>query len=275
MNEGPFEENLDTKFFFESDEHREALDRMLYIVNDKNMNMGLLTGEIGSGKSLTRKVFLSTLSSKKFCPIFFENSNFPFTDLLYDIIINITFNDPRLDMHFQDESPVRGDKYLLMNIFKSKLKRLVYEENRKLILVFDESQQMSEDVMDEIKNLTNISSDVENYMSVFFVGQPELREKVRLLKQIDQRIFLRFHINNLDYNNTSKYIHHRLRVAGIVRNNIFTDDSIESIYRNTAGVPREINRLCKLALTNGFATELSEITADDIAVITEDLDLHR
>ena len=170
--------------------------------------------------------------------------------------------------------PSRSDLYLLMNRFKTLLETLFFEEKRHLTLIFDEAQQMEDSVLDEVKSLTNISSETQNYLTIFFVGQPELREKMKRLKQIDQRIFLRFHLNNLDYGNTVKYIFHRLRIAGLENYHIFTDPALEMIFRMTSGVPREINRLCKLALTYGFARNLSEISNDDIQVILEDMRKH-
>jgi general secretion pathway protein A len=142
------------------------------------------------------------------------------------------------------------------------------------VLVFDEAQQMADEVIDEIKGLTNLSSGAHSFLSIFFVGQPELREKIRLLKQVDQRIFLRFHLNNLDYNNTISYIQHRLRVAGLASQTIFTSLGYELIFRSTGGVPREINRLCKLAMSYGFAHNCAEISREDIQVVLDDLAEH-
>jgi general secretion pathway protein A len=271
LKEKPFEEVCDTRFFFESDDHREALDRMLYVVNDHNMHMGLLTGEIGSGKTLTKTVFQKSLTKHTFEVVGFENSHYAFEDILYDIIV-------RVSRDFPDRSPdlpARGDLYALENLFKALLDMLFFEEKRHLTVIFDEAQQMEDAVLDKIKNLTNISSETQNFLTIFFVGQPELREKIRRLKQIDQRIFLRFHLNNLDYGNTVKYIFHRLRIAGLENFGIFTDPALEIIFRMTGGVPREINRLCKLALNYGFAQSLSEISKDDIDVILEDMRKHR
>ena len=269
-----FNEVCDTRFFFESDDHRESLDRLLYIANDKNMNMGLLTGEVGSGKTITKKVFENSLPVQNFETISFDNSNFNFTDILYDITSRISFRDPRIEMTSSTKVPVRGDKYQLMTLFKEKLEALVYEDKRHLLIIFDEAQQIESTVLDELKNLTNISSDTENFVTIFFVGQPELREKVREMKQINQRVYLRFHLNNLDYKNTVNYIQHRLRVGGRSSGAIFTQAAYELIFRRTEGIPREINRLCKLALTFGFASELKEITENDILVIIEDMDRH-
>jgi general secretion pathway protein A len=274
LEERPFEEVCNTRFFFASDDHREALDRLIYIVNDQNMNMGLLTGEVGSGKTLTKNVLRSSLPRHDFAVIDFENSNFRFTDLLFDVVKRLSFRDARIALDEQS-LPDRSDKYLLMQTLKERLTTLIYEEHRHLVLIFDEAQQIEDGVLDEIKNLTNLASETQSYVTIFLVGQPELREKISRLKQVDQRIFLRFHLNNLDFKNTVNYIQHRLRVGGHGGNGIFTHDALELIFRATGGVPREVNRLCKLALTDGFAHELTEIGGEDIAAILEDLQAHR
>jgi general secretion pathway protein A len=275
LREKPFEELCNTRFFFESSDHREALDRLLYLVKDRNISMGLLTGEVGSGKTLTKNVFQNSLSRHQFELIDFENSNFSFSDILYDVLRRITYNDPRTALDDTDNLPSRQDKYMLMQRFKEKVARIALEEKRHLVLVFDEAQCMQDSVLDEVKTLTNLASQGANYLSIFLVGQPELREKIHNLKQVDQRIFLRFHLNNLDFENTRKYIQHRQRVAGMHEGEIFTSLAYECIFRNTGGVPREINRLCKLALTYGFAEGLDEISREDIEVIVEDLKKHR
>jgi general secretion pathway protein A len=158
-----------------------------------------------------------------------------------------------------------------MQTFKQQLETLFYEEKKHLVLVFDEAQQIEDGVLDEIKNLTNISSQAESFLTIFFVGQPELREKVKRLRQVDQRVFLRFHLNNLDYNGTIKYIQHRLRVAGREQDAVFSNPSLELIFRFTGGVPREINRVCKLALNYGFAQGAATLTPEDIQIIIDDL----
>lgn len=275
LQDKPFEELCNTRYFFESDDHREALDRMLYIVNDRNMNMGLLTGEVGSGKTITKNVFVSSLPRHDFEVVCFENSNFRFTDLLYDIVRRISFRDARIAMTDESSLPARDDKFLLIETLKSKLDTLVYEEKRHLVIILDEAQQIDDSTLDEIKNLTNISSETQNFLTVFFVGQPELRENIRRLKQVDQRVFLRFHLNNLDYRNAVNYIRHRLRVAGIKGEIPFQSDALELVFRATGGVPREINRVCKLALTHAVATGVKEIGRSDVTVILEDLDEHR
>jgi general secretion pathway protein A len=271
LKEKPFEEVCDTRFFFESEDHREALDRMLYVVNDRNMNMGLLTGEIGSGKTITKNVLMGSLPSHQFETVDFENSSFSFNDLVFDIVRRIAARSPRTRPGGGADAPERGDKYLLMQTLRKQLEHLFYQEKKHLVIVLDEAQQMNDEVIDEVKNLTNLSGKAENFLTIFFVGQPELRENVKRLRQVDQRIFLRFHLNNLDYNGAIKYIQHRLRVAGHDMGTLFTSLGYELIFRTTGGVPREINRLCKLSLNYGFAQGLGEISKEDLQVIIDDM----
>ncbi|MCU0608941.1 MAG: AAA family ATPase [Chitinispirillaceae bacterium] len=269
LKEKPFEEVCDTRFFFESEDHREALDRLLYVVNDRNMNMGLLTGEIGSGKTITKNVLVGSLPAQSFVVISFENSSFQFTDLVFETIRQITVINGQTGKTI--DLPPRNDKYLLLQTFKQVLTSLHYEEKKHLVLVFDEAQQIEDNTLDELKNLTNLSANAENFLTIFFVGQPELREKIRRLHQVDQRIFLRFHLNNLDFNGTVKYIQHRLRVAGLEKGTIFTSLGHELVFRSTGGVPREINRLCKLALNYGYAQNCPELSREDIQVVIDDM----
>ncbi len=272
LTDKPFEEVCDTRFFFENSDHREALDRMLYVVNDHNMNIGLLTGEIGSGKTLTRNVFVNSLPLHQFEAVVFDNSSFSYSDILYDIVKSISFRDPRVALVSNLEEPIRGDKYQLTMLLRQKLDILAYQEHRHLVVVFDEAQLMESPVLDELKGLTNIKSETGSLVTIFLTGQPELRESIRALRQVDQRIFLRYHLNNLDFPSTINYMNHRLRVAGLSRGSMFSNSAAESIFRTTAGVPREINRICKLLLSYGFAHTIKEITADDVKVILDDLE---
>jgi len=272
LSHKPFEENCDLRFFYESDDHKEALQRLSYIVKDRNLNMAMLTGEVGCGKTLTKKVLESTLSRYNFEIVSFENSHFSIEDLLWGICSRITFNDPRLDFELSENPPERTDKFGLYELFRKKLDLLQNEENRHLALLFDEAQQISDETLDEIKNLTNISTSTDKYLTILLIGQPELRDKVRNLKQVEQRIFVRFHLNALDFNGTKGYILHRLRLAGSDTRQIFTPLALERIYRATGGIAREINRLCKLGLQFGYTQQVSQVSREDIEVICSDFE---
>lgn len=271
----PFDEAKDTKFFFESDDHLEALVRLEYIVNDGNMNFGLLTGEVGSGKTLLRMVLQQKLSKGSFEVTSLENSFYPFEDIVYEVINqirNVTDNSFFLN---DGELPQRGDKYALIRTLKRIMEVIHFQENRHFVLILDESQQLEITDLDELKNLTNISIDGENLITVILVGQPELREKIRSLKQVDQRVSLRFHLNNLHFEDTKRYVQHRLQVAGHPDGNIVSMDALEVLFRYTLGVPREINRACKLSLEHAFANDRTTVDDEVIKTVLEDLERHR
>lgn len=271
----PFDETRDTKFFFESDDHSEALERLEYIVNDGNMNFGLLTGEVGSGKTLLRMVLEKKLQKNTFECTVMENSFFPFEDIVYEVITQ-TQNAAKQQFFLKESDlPSRGDKYGLVRTLKRIMEIIHFQERRNFVLIMDEAQHLDIRDLDELKNLTNISSDGENLITIILVGQPELREKIRSLKQVDQRVSLRFHLNNLHFEDTKRYVQHRLRIAGHETGDLFTPESIEILFRYTLGVPREINRACKLAMEHAFAMDKNTVQADTIKTVLEDLERHR
>lgn len=275
LTQKPFEELGNPIFFYESSDHREALDRLLYITNDKNMGIGLLTGEIGSGKTLTKKVLERSISKNAYDVVSVDSYGLKFNDLLYDVARKISFNGVNFEMSVEEIQDKRDDRYYLIDTFTSYLRHLNEREQRHFIMIVDEAQQLDVETLDQIKNLSNIGTDERNYLTIILIGQPELRETIRNLKQLDQRVSLRFHLNNLDKRDVGKYVCHRLRIAGCPRENVFSPESIDLIYKDSGGVPREVNRTCKLALHHAAAIEAKEVSADTIQLIIEDIHKHR
>ncbi len=271
----PFDEARDIDFFFESDDHLEGLERLEYIVQDGNMNFGMLTGEVGSGKSLLRMVLQQRLKKTDFEVAILENSFFPFEDIVYEIISQLQGVLDNALMFNGGGLPSRGDKYGLVRTLKQMMETIYHKERKHLVVVLDESQQMDLTDLDELKNLTNLSSGGHNLVTIILVGQPELREKVHALKQVDQRVSLRFHLNNLHFDDTKRYVQHRLKVAGHPDGNIVTLESLEILFRYTLGVPREINRACKLALEHAFANDKGIVSEEIMKTVLEDLERHR
>jgi general secretion pathway protein A len=274
LSEKPFEDLCNPKYFYESDDHREALDRLLYIVQDRNMGIGLLTGEIGSGKTITRKVFERSLSALQYSVASFDSYGLGFNDVLFEIMQHITFKNAAFEMYNEKLEDKREDKYYLLTMFKKYIQHLNDAEHRHLVVIIDEAQQLDKHTLDNLKNLTNIRADNFNYMTIVLIGQPELRETIKDLEQLNQRVHLRFHLNNLDLRNTRKYINHRLRIAGCIREDIFNTVGIELLYKEVNGVPREINRACKLALDYGAASNLTELGEDVIRTVIDDFRQH-
>lgn len=271
----PFDEAKDTTFFFESDDHLEALERLEYIVNDGNMNFGLLTGEVGSGKTMLHMVLQKRLDRERVEVAVMENSFFPFEDIVFEIITQTQNISSQNYFLTETDLPPRGDKYGLMRTLKKILEVIHFQENRHFLVILDEAQHLDLKDLDELKNLTNLNVEGENLITIILVGQPELRENIRKLKQVDQRVSLRFHLNNLHFEDTKKYIQHRLKVAGHPDGNIVTIEAIKLLFRHSLGVPREINRACKLALEHAFANDRNNVDEDVMRTVLEDLERHR
>lgn len=260
--ESPFENTRDPRFFYRGSDHMEALERLHYMIEDRNMGFGMLSGEIGSGKTLLASVLVEMLPITEYEVVYTENSNFPFVHLLTEILQQLHHGQRRADDF---------EKYVLMKEFKEFVESNILAHHRHLLLLFDEAQEIAEDVLVEIKNLLNIQNATQNYMTVVLIGQPELRTVVKQLPQLDQRIGLRYHLNALSSTDIGRYVEHRLRIAGHPDGQIFGEDSSQILYRVTRGIPREVNRLCKLALDRAFAFEERMIGNEILLAIVRDL----
>jgi general secretion pathway protein A len=262
----PFENTRDPRFFFASKGHMEALSRLLFLAEDRNMGMGLLTGEIGSGKTLLRTVLHARLSEETHLRVSIENSLLCFDDLLLEIISQIR----------RERLPAAGypDRYSRLALFKRLLTEQVVSKNRHMVILLDEAQLLTPGDLDALKGLTNIASERQNYLTLILIGQPELREHMRQLPQVDQRISLRFHLDTLTPAEMREYIKHRLAVAGYRGDFPFTEDALDLLYRASRGIPREINRLCAIGLDHLLNNGLDQFSPTVVAAVVDDLKRH-
>ena len=263
LDEYAFRENADSKYFYKSLQHQEALDRLNYVVESKNMGMGLLTGEIGSGKTMTRNVFIDILKDNEIDYEYavMETSDFSFVDIFTDVIGQLC--------HYST-SDLPATKYKLYNILKGHIKTKIIPFGKKIIILLDEAQKISKPVLDALKDLTNIVYDNISVITIILIGQPELQDKLKDLPQVDQRISLKYHIDYMNLDDTKEYIKYRLFTAHSSTHSnkeIFTENAIKLIYYQTHGIPREINRVCRIALDYGFAEELEKITDKEMKII--------
>lgn len=264
LQERPFEPTWDTRFFFQDPEHDEALSRLTFLVGEQTMLFGMLTGEIGCGKTLTRAVFAERLEHRRFQVITQENSSFSFTELL-DLVLQELDGSP---------SDAGRTKYARYSRFKKAVERIALE-SRHLVLIFDEAQGMSSATMNELKQLTNLNGAGRSYLTVILVGQPELRDLVAKLPAINQRISLRFHVNALNLADTTGYFRHRLKVAGHATGELFRHDAVELTFQTSLGVPRELNRIAKLALEFAWVKGFPEVTLGAVEAVVRDLKRHQ
>ena len=264
LNERPFESTWDTRFFYQSRDHDEALNRLYFLVGEQSMGMGMLTGEIGCGKTLTRAVFSERLDPRQFQSVTLENSCFAFQELLAYIIGSLEGIPPN----------PRTDKFTLFEKLRG-LSEKIRNDNRHLVLIFDEAQEMGNETLNELKLLTNFNGGGKNFLSIVLLGQPELRPMVASLPAINQRISLRFHLNALQPDDAGSYLSHRLMVAGHENGEVFEEGAVERVFQAGQGVPRQMNRIAKLALEFAWLREFPMVNLDAVEAVVRDLQRHQ
>ncbi len=266
LSERPFEVVTDPRFYFASKEHREALARLTYLVDQQTMYFGMLTGEIGCGKSITRKFFTSRIDWTRHCVVEFENSGFSTTELIRQLLTKAgAMKDVPVELGL-------GRLFEFVAALTSELHRV---QQRQLVLVFDEAQDLDRQTLLDLKRLSNLNGEIPGSLTIILIGQPELRQTVEELPPLDQRISLRFHLLNLSGDEVGSYIEHRLRVAGHPTARLFEPETHELIFRASRGVPREINRLAKLSLESAHASDSPVVALAHVESVLQDLRRHQ
>jgi general secretion pathway protein A len=251
----PFENVPDPEFMFYSPEHKEALTRLLYAVK-RNKGAVLLTGEVGCGKTMLSRVFIQQLAESEFDIGLITNPALSPIDFLKEALNQIGLNSQS------------NSKPELLNILNIAMVENM-KKGRSTLFVIDEAQMISAETFEEIRLLLNFQLNDRFLLTLVLIGQPELRDKIRAFKQLDQRIANRYHLNPLNAENTRTYIAIRLETAGRA-NNMFTPAAVDEIYNHSEGVPRIINNICDLALLVGFSMNISEIDVDTIRKVIRD-----
>lgn len=253
----PFGKTPDPAFLYESAQHREALARLEYAVEEKEL--ALLVGDIGSGKTTLSRALIDRLADSRPVVLLINPRMTP-TQLLKQIATGLSLIPARF----------RND---LLDQIHTKLFEL-YEAGREPVLIIDEAQLIpTKATFDEIRLLTNFQLDEQNLLSVLLIGQPEL--EVRLERAayaaLRQRIGLRYRLGPLTLDDTCRYIEHRIRIGGGDRNP-FNRAAMEEIHVASGGIPRLINTLATTALLDAFGEDSSVI---DPARITAAAREHR
>ena len=237
LRERPFENTPDPKFFFSSPVCKQALDRLLYTIHSQK-GCALLTGEYGCGKTFLMRKALDLLNGNDYEIALMNYPIFGPNEFLQEIL-------------FQQGQEVKEESRL--ELFR-KISAHLYEsmrENRQNLLVIDEAQLIDEpQVFEEIRLLLNLQLEDRFLLTIFLVGQPELRERILQYPQLEQRIGIRFHLHQFGYEDVVAYIRHRLRIAGAARE-LFTAAAYNVAFKLSHGVARRINNLCDICLLDG------------------------
>jgi general secretion pathway protein A len=239
LKEKPFNVTADPAFFFSSKKHQEALSHLIYGINQR-AGIIVITGEIGTGKTTLCKAFLNQLE-KDVKTAFILNSNFSELELLEAIAEDFGIKTRR-----------KNRVSFIFELNKMLLKS--GKRNNNVVLIIDEAQNLKPRQLEQVRLLSNLETEKEKLIQIILVGQPELNRKLDLyeLRQLKQRIAVKYHIYPLEKDETQQYIIHRLNIAGANGNLTFSEEAIDRIYGFSAGVPRLVNIVCDRALLAGF-----------------------
>lgn len=256
----PFEMTPDPAFLYLGEAHREGLATLVYGVRARK-GFVLLTGEVGTGKTTLLHALLSQLDANTTAAFLFNPKLEPldFFRVLFD--------------EFGIEEPCRTKADYLLALNRFLIARL--EKGLPTLLIVDEAQNLSPEMLEEIRLLSNLETPTSKLIQIMLVGQPELNEMLRRpdLRQLRQRIVLRHHLRPFDEKETAAYVEERLRLAGYTGSGIFDRGALREIHEVTGGIPRLMNIVCDGALLLGFGRELPVIGRAQIREVAQDLEL--
>lgn len=255
LKEKPFENTPDPRFFFQSRQHREGLMRLLYAIHEAK-GAALLTGEYGCGKTTLIRTVINEIDHQKYPVVLLTNPRWSAEELLREILYQLG----------TDDIPER--KTDILHKINEHLYRNLTQGMHTVIIV-DEAQVIEDPMtFEELRLLLNFQLNDKFMLTLIFSGQPELREKMRTLPQLVQRIAIKYHLQPLQIEETNQYINYRLALAGSLRE-VFTEDSVSEIFSITGGTPRTVNNICDLALAIGAGNRLNQIDANVIRSIQD------
>ena len=247
LTEAPFSIAPDPRFLYLSDQHREALAHLLYGVSS-NGGFVLLTGEVGTGKTTVSRCLLEQMPEHTEVA-FILNPKYSVMGLLSAICDDLGIDySPSSEMKDYVDAL---NEHLLEN----------HRNNRQTVLIIDEAQNLSADVLETIRLLTNLETTTRKLLQVILIGQPELLAMLERpeLRQLNQRITARYHLRTLREEELAGYIAYRLSVAG-VECRLFPDETIRRLYRLTNGVPRLVNIVCDRALLGTYVERETQVS---------------
>ncbi len=251
----PFDNVPDPTFFYLSKPHEEGLTRLIYAV-EMRKGCALLSGEIGCGKTTLSKVFLERLSEDNFDVALISNPCLEPMEFLKDILYKFRITD------------VPETKVEILQRLNNRLTNNM-NEGKETLLIVDEAQLLSQATLEEIRLLLNFQLSNRFLITIFLLGQPELIENIKKIRQLEQRIAITYFLRPFDLKETASYILFRQKKAGAAKN-VFSQEAVELVYKHSYGLPRSINNISDLALLIGFGEKRDMINSQIIKDIIED-----
>jgi general secretion pathway protein A len=269
FSEKPFSLTPDPKYLYKSETHANAFDLLQYAIRRRE-GFVVVTGDIGTGKTTLCRAILEQLDRNTFTALVLN----PFiteADLLRLVLRDFGVVS-RDDMKRGRLAGItKQDLIDTLNDFLLSIQRL----GARALLIIDEAQNLPTQVLEQIRILSNLETDKEKLLQIVLVGQLNLHATLRSpeMRQLDQRVSIRYQLNPLNRDECAAYIAHRLAVAGGSATVTFTSRAVDLVHRYTTGIPRLINLLCDRALLGGFSERTNRITPDLVRRAAENLDL--
>jgi type II secretory pathway predicted ATPase ExeA len=252
----PFTKEIPTSNLYQSASFRECVARLNYMA--KNRLFGLVTGEIGAGKSTAIRALRDSLDLTKYRFIYLCDSSLKPRDFYRELLYQFGITP-----HYLRSEAKKQFEHTVWDYYDS--------QEKIAVVVIDEAHLLRGDMLQEIRFLTNFQIDSVSPLSLIIVGQPELRTtlKMRLFKPITQRMDIRYHLAGFDPEETRKYVEHQLQVAG-AQHPVLTTEAIDAIYAHTRGIAREVNNICTACLLDAVVRKEKLIDAIHVArILTE------
>jgi type II secretory pathway predicted ATPase ExeA len=258
LHELPFRLSPDPQFLYLSKQHARAkayMESTIWFTD----GFVVITGEIGAGKTTLIETFLRELQSDVVVAQINQTQLNP-TAFLQTVLVQFGFSPFNMR---KPEVLATLNQYLMEQ----------HNSGRKVLLIVDEAQNLSQKVLEEVRMLSGVETAKEKALRIILAGQPELNDKLNSpeLTQLAQRVRLRFHLAALTRVETTAYIDHRLEVAGSHGRRIFSEDTYGPIYKYTGGVPRLVNTICDTAMMAAFGRDADQVTLNDLETAIEEL----
>lgn len=252
LTEKPFENTPNPKFFYTSDQHEEALTRLLYGVRE-NKGALMLTGVFGCGKTLLAQVLLQELDRDIYRVAMVNNPMMSSLELLRAIATRLGAMD----------LPTKKSE-ILKDVLLDTLGDLLlqnHSDGKQTVILIDEMHVIEDRmIFEDLRMLLNFQLQDHFLCTLILMGQPELKKHIELNKQFNQRIAIRYHVEAFDETNTLAYIQHRLQVAGATAS-LFDAPALSVIFKKSGGIPRRINQICDMSLFIGASLEVPQVNA--------------
>ena len=261
LRANPFNVNPDPRYLFLTRHTEEALACLTYGIQSRK-GFVLLTGEVGTGKTTLINKLLEWLRLQQVATAFIFNSRMNVPQFLDYMMAD-----------FGIPCDSRTKSQVLLRLYNWLLDR--YRAGETAVLIVDEAQNLSDEVLEEIRMMTNLETFTEKLLQIVLVGQPELEQRLKQphLRQLRQRLTLRAKTHPLSLEETKAYVAQRLRIAGSNGQPIFDPEALLTIYRYSNGIPRVVNLICEHCLVSAFVDQQKLVTSNVVEAVARDFDL--